>query len=81
MMIRFLAEVVREDERPDRAGEYRVYLSLVIDPARVQGKHIFRVKKHLGALIVSEDVKLRLERAGLVGGIFEGVNGESEVVC
>lgn len=67
--------------RPDRAGEYRVFLNLVIDPAKVQGKHIFRVKKHLGALIVSEDVKLRLERAGLTGMLFEGVNGEGEVVC
>lgn len=72
---------VNDPVRPDRVGEYRVFLNLVIDPVKAQGKHIFRVKKHLGAVIVSEDVKLRLERAGLAGGLFEGVNGEGEVVC
>ncbi|CAI8817198.1 MULTISPECIES: imm11 family protein [Pseudomonas] len=72
---------VNDPVRPDRAGEYSVFLSLVIDPARVQGKHIFRVKKHSGALIVSEEVKLRLERADLSGMLFEGVNGEGEVIC
>ncbi len=72
---------VHDPVRPDRAGEYSVFLNLVIDPAKVQGKHIFRIKKHLGALIVSEDVKLRLERAGLRGMLLEDVNGEGEVIC
>ena len=31
--------------RPDRAGEYRVFLNLVIDPTKVNGENIFRIKK------------------------------------
>lgn len=72
---------INDPVRLDRAGEYRVFLNLVIDPDKAQGKHIFRLGKHLGALTVSEQVKHRLERAGLAGMLFEGVNGESRVVC
>ncbi|WP_046269472.1 imm11 family protein [Pseudomonas syringae] len=67
--------------RPDRAGEYRVFLNLVIDSTKIEGENIFRVKEHLGALIVSEEVKHRMEQAGVIGAIFESVNGENNVVC
>ncbi|WP_082428731.1 imm11 family protein, partial [Pseudomonas syringae pv. coryli] len=67
--------------RPDRAGEYRVFLNLVIDPTKIKRENIFRIKKHLGALIVSEKVKHRMEQAGVIGAIFESVNGENNVVC
>jgi hypothetical protein len=67
--------------RPDRAGEYRIFLNLVIDPTKTNGKNIFRIKKHLGALVVSEQVKSRMEQAGVTGVIFESVDGERDVVC
>jgi hypothetical protein len=80
---RSIFEKYKSDDsvRPDRAGEYRVFLNLVIDPAKVNGENIFRIKKHLGALIVSEKVKLRMEQAGVTGAIFESVDGENTVVC
>lgn len=63
--------------RPDRAGEYSAFFDLVIDPSKTDGKHIFRIKKHLGAIIVSEVVKDRLEAAGITGVIFENVNDDT----
>ncbi|MGY2375552.1 imm11 family protein [Pseudomonas sp. SDO524_S393] len=62
--------------RPDLAGEYRGFFKMVVDPTRIQGQHIFRVKKFLGAIIVSEEVKRRFERAGVTGALFESVNAE-----
>lgn len=59
--------------RPDKAGEYSVFLELVIDPSRVGDKHIFRLKHHLHSLIVSETVKSLLESAGVSGVCFECV--------
>ncbi|MCY9844854.1 imm11 family protein [Vibrio caribbeanicus] len=65
---------VDDPVRPDLAGQYSVFFNLVIDPFKTDGKHIFRVEKHLGAIIVSEEVKNRLEAAGITGVLFESVN-------
>ena len=67
---------INDPVRPDRAGEYSAFFNLVIDPSKTEGKHIFRIKKHLGAIIVSEEVKNRLEAAGITGAVFESVNGD-----
>lgn len=67
---------VDDQVRPDLAGQYSAFFNLVIDPSKTDGRHIFRVKKHLGAIIVSEEVKNRLELSGITGAIFENVNGE-----
>lgn len=72
---------INDPVRPDCAGEYSVFYNLVIDPAKADGKHIFRIKKHLGAIIVSEEVMSRLEAAGVTGVIFESVNGDVETVA
>jgi hypothetical protein len=56
---------INDPVRPDLAGQYSAFFKLVIDPTKTQGKHIFRIKKHLGAIIVSEEVKMRLEVAGV----------------
>ena len=67
--------------RPDRAGDYRTFFSLVVDPLMINGEHIFRLKKRVGALIVSEEVKRRVEAAGVTGASFESVNGDCRTVA
>lgn len=67
--------------RPDLAGEYRVFFKLVIDPSKVGDHHIFRLKKSSTTLIVSEEVKRRIEMAGVKGASFEPVNGDSRTVA
>lgn len=67
--------------RPDLAGQYQYFLNLVVDPGRTASHHIFRLEKYPGALVVSEDVKVRFERAGVVGARFESVNGDARTVA
>ncbi|MGN5952938.1 imm11 family protein [Enterococcus faecalis] len=54
---------------------------MAIDESKVGDFHIFRIKKYLGAIVVSEDVKLRFEAAGVVGAVFESVNGDKVTVA
>lgn len=77
----FKKYAINDPVRPDRAGEYSAFFNLVIDPSKTEGKHIFRVKKHLGAIIVSEEVKDRLEAAGITGAVFESVNGDVKTIA
>ncbi len=67
--------------RPDLAGTYRSFFNLVIDVSKVGEKHIFRLKKYLGAVIVSEEVKRRFEGAGVTGVVFDLLNGPEKVVA
>jgi hypothetical protein len=73
--------VVDDPVRPDKAGQYSAFFSLVIDPEKVGDHHIFRVKSHLGSIIVSEEVKRRFEDAGVTGAVFESVNGDGQTVA
>ncbi|MCO7573528.1 hypothetical protein NJH78_26410 [Pseudomonas chlororaphis] len=72
---------VDDPVRPDMAGQYRAFYNLAIDRSKVEGRHIFRIKKYLGAIVVSEDVKRRFEVAGVVGVVFESVNGDKITVA
>lgn len=72
---------VNDPVRPDRAGEYRSFFNLVVDPEKIGDHHIFRLKKHLGSIIVSEEVKRRFEDAGVTGAVFESVNGDGQTVA
>ncbi|MEA9589731.1 DUF1629 domain-containing protein [Xanthomonas sp. WHRI 10064A] len=67
--------------RPDLAGTYRNFFNLVIDVSKVGEKHIFRLKKYLGAVIVSEEVKRRFEGAEVTGVAFDLLNGPEKVVA
>lgn len=62
-----------DDERPDLLGEYRAIDVLRIDPTRVAGHHLFRVKRFEVALIVSDHLRQELERANLTGLRFKPV--------
>lgn len=72
---------INDPVRPDRAGEYRSFFNLVVDPSKIGDRHIFRLKKHLGSIIVSEEVKRRFEDAGVTGAVFESVNGDQQTVA
>lgn len=66
--------------RPDLAGTYRNFFNLVIDTSKVGGRHIFRLKKYLGALIVSQEVKRRFESARVTGVTFDLLNGSKKLL-
>lgn len=62
-----------DDPAPEYEGEYNWIYGLRIDPSKTEGAHVFRLKKFKTALIVSEDIKNALERAGNLGVSFERV--------
>ncbi|HEX8699339.1 MAG TPA: DUF1629 domain-containing protein [Myxococcaceae bacterium] len=68
-----------EDGEPERVGEYQAVHGMRIDPARVGDAKVFRPWGWTVALIVSEDIKVALERAGVTGGKFKEVTGPSAV--
>ena len=64
-----------EDEQPDRVGEYSAVHGMRIDPSKVGDAKVFRPWGWPVALLVSEDIKNALERAGITGVTFEDVTG------
>ncbi|NVI96995.1 hypothetical protein HV824_02505 [Myxococcus sp. AM009] len=68
-----------EDGRPEKVGEYRGVSGMRIDPAKVGGAKVFRTWGWSIALIVSEDIKEALERAGVTGCYFKEVTGPSAI--
>lgn len=59
-----------EDNRPDKVGQYRAVHGLRIDPAKVGDARVFRTWGWRVVLIVSEDLKVAMEAAGLTGARF-----------
>lgn len=59
-----------EDHQPEKIGQYRVVSGLRIDPGKAGDARIFRTWGWSIALIVSEDLKLAIEEAGLTGTYF-----------
>ncbi|WP_375744335.1 hypothetical protein NR800_05875 [Corallococcus interemptor] len=69
-------EVIRwtaQDGRPERVGQYRDVDGMRIDPAQVGEAQVFRTWGWSIALIVSEDIKLALERIRATGMQFTEV--------
>lgn len=58
---------VNDPVRPDRAGSFRAFFSMVIDADKVIGIDILRVKRFEMAIIVSDNVKIALENSGVTG--------------
>ncbi|WP_426804524.1 imm11 family protein [Stenotrophomonas sp. SrG] len=73
------SEFVRFDDgdvaRPDLAGQIRAFFKMTLDEDRTESRHVFRLKGYPSALIVSDEVKRRIEAAGAVGLSFERVSG------
>jgi hypothetical protein len=59
------------DERPDKIGQYRMITKLKIVPDLVQESQMFRVEGWEIALVISETVKVALEKRGVAGIRFE----------
>jgi hypothetical protein len=68
---KFRKFVVNDPVRPDKAGDYRSFFELRVDPQKITGVDIFRVAKFDVAIIVSERVKLRLETCKVTGLDFD----------
>lgn len=64
-----------EDGVPRKVGTYRDISGMRIDPAKVGDAKVFRPWGWKVALIVSEDIKDAMERAGITGAKFEAVTG------
>ncbi|MFY1827631.1 imm11 family protein [Myxococcus fulvus] len=62
-----------EDDRPDKLGQYRSVFGMRIDSTKVGDAKVFRTWGWSIALIVSEDLKVALERAKVTGAAFEEV--------
>jgi len=68
-----------EDGRPEKVGQYRGVHGMRIDPTKVGDAKVFRTWGWTIALIVSEDIKEALERAGVTGMKFKEVTGPSTI--
>ncbi|NVJ02417.1 hypothetical protein HV824_30460 [Myxococcus sp. AM009] len=62
-----------EDGMPEKVGTYFSISGLRIDPTQVGDARMFRTWGWTGALIVSEDLKVALERSGATGMKFTPV--------
>jgi len=68
-----------EDGRPEKVGKYRAVYGMRIDPTKVGDAKVFRPWGWTVPLIVSEDIKEALERAGVTGMSFTEVTGPSAI--
>jgi hypothetical protein len=68
-----------EDGRPEKVGQYRDVYGMRIDPTKVGDAKVFRTWGWTIALIISEDIKEALERAGVTGLKFKEVTGPSAI--
>ncbi|RKH63462.1 imm11 family protein [Corallococcus aberystwythensis] len=64
-----------EDGMPEKVGMYSSVSGMRIDTAKVEGAKVFRTRGWTVALIVSEEIKDALERAGITGVRFTDVTG------
>jgi len=68
-----------EDGLPEKVGKYSSVSGMRIDPTKVGDAKVFRTWGWHVALIVSEDVREALERAGVTGVKFTEVTGPSAI--
>lgn len=63
------------DEIPEKVGTLRSIYGMRIDPSKVGDAKVFRPSEWEVSLIVSEEIKDAMERAGITGAKFEAVTG------
>jgi hypothetical protein len=61
------------DKDPERLGKYSMISTIRIDPARVDGHHLFRIARWTLALLVSEPIKDALQEIPQLGVVFQSV--------
>lgn len=59
-----------EDGRPEKVGKYRSVYRMRVDPEKAGDARVFRTWGWEIALVVSEDLKEAIERAGVTGAKF-----------
>lgn len=61
--------------RPDKAGQFRAFFELLVDPvrARASGLSVFRLARFTAAIIVDERVKKIFESVGATGAVMTAV--------
>ena len=64
---------VNDPVRPDKAGDYRGFMSLKVSPDCIASIDIFRIRRFETAIIISENVKAKLEGVGTTGLDMEAV--------
>lgn len=74
-----LGHPLDEDGMPEKVGTYSSVSGMRINPAKVEGSKVFRTSGWTVALIVSEEIKEALGRAGITGTKFTEVTGPSSV--
>ncbi|XXF78217.1 hypothetical protein P2318_00225 [Myxococcaceae bacterium GXIMD 01537] len=62
-----------DDGRPEKVGQYRKVAGLRIDPSKAGDAKVFRTWGWSVVLVVAEDIKDALERAGASGVSFQEV--------
>ena len=60
-----------EDGLPHKVGQYASVRSMHIDPSKVDDAKVFRAQGWPSPLLVSDDIKEAIERAGLTGVKFD----------
>jgi hypothetical protein len=70
---RYVRKWTKDSIRPDRAGDYRTLLGVVIDPSVAQGHNLFRLGGSLVELIASQSIKEAFDSDGLTGVSFRDV--------
>jgi|SRR6218665_188936 len=68
-----------EDGMPEKTGTYSSVSGMRIDPAKVGDAEVLRPWGWTVALLVSEEIKDALERAGITGTRFTDVTGPGSV--
>lgn len=64
----------KNDEiRPDLAGQYKTVYKMIVDKSKTNGLDIFRIKNYNVAVIVSENLKNKLEQHLITGVKFKEV--------
>lgn len=64
-----------EDGMPEKVGTYSSVSGMRIDTTKVEDAKVFRTWGWTVALVVSEEIKEALERAGITGAKFTDVTG------
>ncbi|WP_291911511.1 DUF1629 domain-containing protein [Chitinophaga sp. CB10] len=59
--------------RPDLEGEFSSFFEMVVNPAMLAGYDIVRVKGYNNAIIVSDNLKGKMEKLKISGVLFESV--------
>lgn len=62
-----------EDGRPEKTGQYRAVYGMRIAPSKVGDAKVYRTWGWTVALVVSEEIKVALDRIGATGAKFKEV--------